>query len=53
MDLIFGDFIIDDMFLYMYTYIEKQVKIHELFCRARLPLLPPYFAPGIGQTITE
>jgi hypothetical protein len=27
--------------------------IHELFCCAGLPLPPPYFAPGIGQTITR
>ena len=34
-------------------YIEKQVEIRELFCCARLPLPPPYFAPGIGQIITK
>ena len=28
-----------------YTYIEKRVKIHELFCCAGLPLPPPYFPP--------
>jgi hypothetical protein len=42
--------------LYVHLYIEKQVKIRELFCCARLPLPPPYFAPGnarIGQTITK
>ena len=49
------EFIIDYMFLYMHVhlYIEKRVKIHELFCCARLPLPPPYFAPEIVQTITK
>jgi hypothetical protein len=42
-----------DMFLYMYSYKVKQVKIHELFCCPPLPLPPPYFAPGIVQTITK